>query len=286
MTVDTFEKWAADGRPWKEAQPVADLTRRLRGYGYTVYELGNDAHLRAVPPEDHTPYSATGWPKTSPYPYVHALDIMPPTKAGLPSLAQLGAQLFADKQTGAAAWLKYMNWEPSGPGGPCWHDEWQPNHTRGSSTDRGHIHISIRSDYTTSTAAAGYDPVARIRTGDDDMPLTGAQDTALSIAWEVADALRDGQDVTEARHNPVWLVGQIKALAADVATLKTQLFALSAKDLVDEQEVARQVLAVLTPSGIADAVLAALPPALAAQVVAELGQRLVDKQLGTPPATA
>jgi hypothetical protein len=284
VAPDTYDEWVADGAPWKPAQPVDDLARRLRGYGYTVYVLGDAGHLRAIPPEDHTPFSATGWPRSSPYPYVHALDIMPPTAAGLPSLAQLGAQLYADKQSGAAAWLKYMNWEPSGPGGPCWHDEWQPGHTRGPSSDRGHIHISIRSDYATSAAAAGYDPVARIRNGDD-MALTAAQDTALSIAWEVADALRDGQEVTEARKDPVWLVKQIKALAADVAALKTQLAALSAKDLVDEQEVARQVLAVLTPAGIADAVIGALPNELAAQVVNELSRRLVDKQLGTP-ATA
>jgi hypothetical protein len=277
MAIDTYEKWVADGSPWKPAQPIDDLSRRMRNYGYTVYVLGNDAHLHAYPPEDHTPYSATGWPKTSPYPYVHALDIMPPTTAGLPSLAQLGAQLYADKRNNSAAWIKYMNWEPSGPNGPCYHDEWQTSYTRSSSTDRGHIHISIRSDYTTSTAAANYDPVARIRTGDDDMPLTGAQDTALSIAWEVADALRDGQDITEARKNPVWLVQQIKAMSANVTALKTQVAALSAKDLVDEQEVARQVLAALTPAAIADAVVEALPNDVAGQVVEELRNRITPK---------
>jgi hypothetical protein len=76
---------------------------------------------------------------------------------------------------------------------------------------------------------------------------------------EVADALRDGQEVTEACKDPVWLVKQIKALSADVATLKTQLAALSARDLVDEQEIARQVLAALTPAAIADAVLGGCP---------------------------
>lgn len=186
MAVDTYQKWVADGSPWKPAHPVDDLAKRLRGYGYTVYVLGNDEHLHAQPPEDHVPYSATGWPKPSPYPYVHACDVMPPTKAGLPSLAQLGAQLHADKQTNTAAWIKYMNWEPSGPNGPCYHDEWQPNHTRTSSTDRGHIHISIRSDYTTSTAAANYDPVARLRPPPPPAPTPRRQ---LIIAAHLEDAM-------------------------------------------------------------------------------------------------
>jgi hypothetical protein len=230
VAPDNYAEWVADGKPWDPARPVDDLARRLRSYGYTVYTIGNAAHLHANPPEDHTPYSHTGWPRTSPYPYVHAMDIMPPTDSTLPSLAQLGAQFYADRVAGDASWIKYMNWEPRGVNtGPCWHDAWQPSHTRTASDDRGHIHISIRSDYTTSTAAAGYDPVARIRTGDDDMALTDAQDTALSIAWEVADALRDGQDTTDARKSPVWMVRQIKQVAGQTAANGAALTILAGK---------------------------------------------------------
>jgi outer membrane murein-binding lipoprotein Lpp len=121
-------------------------------------------------------------------------------------------------------------------------------------------------------------------TGDEqEMALTPAQDTALSIAWEVADALRDGQDITEARKDPVWLVKQIKSLSTDVATLKTQLDQLATKDLVDEQAVAKDVIAALTPAAIADAVVTALPKELAAQVINELSQRLATA--GTTPTT-
>jgi hypothetical protein len=279
VAPDTYDEWVADGKPWKPAQPIADLSTRLSGYGYTVYTIGNDAHLHANPPEDHTPYSHTGWPITSPYPYVHAMDIMPPTDSTLPTLAQLGAQLFADKQAGATVWIKYMNWEPQGVNtGPCYHDEWQPTHTRENSTDRGHIHISIRSDYTTSTAAAGYDPVARIRTGDDDMALTPAQDAWLYNASSVEGSAWQGSATAPVRDSAgktgtmqLGLVQTINAIAADVAALKTQL---ATKDMVDEQEVARQVLAALTPAAVADAVVAALPSDLAVQVVTELSQRL------------
>lgn len=176
MAVTTFSGWVADGRPWDPAFPVDDLAICLRGYGYTVYVLGNQDHATAQPPQDHMPYSHTPWPGRQPYPYVLALDIMPPPAGKkLPSLAKLGAQLYKDKQAGVPGvlWIKYMNWEPSGSSGPCYHDSWQPNHARTRSTDRGHIHISGRTDFVTSHAAAGYDPIARIR--GEDVALTDAE---------------------------------------------------------------------------------------------------------------
>lgn len=164
MAPDTYAEWKADGSPWEPARPIEDLSNTLRQYGYTVYVIGNLAHLQARPPQDHTPYSATGWPQPSPYPVVHAMDIMAPAVgSGLPGLSQLGAQLYLDKTNNVAPWIKYMNWEPQGPGGPCYHDAWEPNHSRTASNDRGHIHVSIRTDYTHSHAATNYDPVARLR---------------------------------------------------------------------------------------------------------------------------
>jgi hypothetical protein len=282
MATSAYYAWDRNGRPWREATPIKAIADTLRGHGYTVYTLGDDSHLTADQPEDHAPFSATGWPKTSPYPYVHALDIMPPTTAGLPSLAQLGAQLYADRQFGTASWLKYMNWEPSGPNGPCFHDEWQPGHTRSDSTDRGHIHISIRSDYTTSSAAANYDPVAAIR-GVDMTELTPAQDawlyTVSSVdgsAWQgsTTAAVRDANGKTGTMQ--LGLVTTIKAIAADVGLLKAQVATLAGKDLVDEPAIVAGVLAGLTPAGIAAAVAAALPAELAAQVISELSQRLAS----------
>jgi hypothetical protein len=110
-----------------------------------------------------------------------AMDIMPPTAgqrskltgALLPSLQDLAAQLYADKQSGhpGAAWLKYMNWEPDrNNGGPCYHDVWTPDHHRSDSGDRGHIHCSARTDFYLSGTADSYDLVARTM-GDTDMFL-------------------------------------------------------------------------------------------------------------------
>jgi hypothetical protein len=166
------------GKPYADCLPGAHLSARLRGYGYTVYTKGNDAHMEAVPPEDHTPFSQTGWPVESPEWYGHALDIMPQNiPAGCPTLAQLGAQMFNDKTANVAGArvIKYMNWEPNGQGLACYHDAWEPTHRRTPSTDRGHIHVSIRSDATHSDEMAGYDPVKRWRDNMTATPLTAGQ---------------------------------------------------------------------------------------------------------------
>lgn len=173
MPSADFFRWQRAGEPYTDARPVATLARTLRGHGYTVYTRGNDDHMEAVPPEDHTPFSQTGWPVESPEWYGHADDIMPqgiPT--GCPTLAQLGDQLFNDKTANVpgARLIKYMNWEPNGPGRACYHDAWEPTHKRTMSTDRGHIHVSFRSDATHSDEMAGYDPVQRWK--DKNMAIT------------------------------------------------------------------------------------------------------------------
>lgn len=233
-----YADWVRDGSPYTDCVPNVELARLLRGYGYTVYTKGDTSHMRATPPEDHTPFSATGWPVASPYPYGHAIDVMPPAAgSSLPSLAELGRQLFDDR-TGVipgAALIKYMNWEPNGPGGSCWHDAWQPSHTRTPSTDRGHIHLSWRSDATKKTLA-GYDPVARLR-GDDmtaadtwtydgipaPAPPYANDDWATNKKWRadnsLAEVVRQGRETA----------AKLAALAETVNTQGKMLLLLSSK---------------------------------------------------------
>lgn len=190
MALHTRTQWVRDGRPYQVAEPVADLHSILTGHGYTVYLLGDERHLRHIPPEDHCPFSAVGWPVESPYPWLFAADIMPPPAgSGLPSLQQLGAQLHGDKQAGhpGMQWLKYMNWGPDRDnGGPCYHDSWQPEYARRNSTDRGHIHLSGRSDCKSYSLPDGYDPVARIR-GER---MTGPADVWNSREVDIFDNWR------------------------------------------------------------------------------------------------
>jgi hypothetical protein len=187
----TYATWVADGSPWVDARPVRAVGDILAAHGYTVYYHGDQRHLTHVPPEDHTPFSATGWPGSHPYPYCLATDIMPPaagqksklTGRPLPGIDRLAAQLLADKQAGipATRWLKYMN--STDAAGQVWHDAWQPDHTRTTSSDSGHIHLSGRTDFADSGIADGYDLVAR--TEGDDMVIYG---------WDAShyDAIPDG----------------------------------------------------------------------------------------------
>lgn len=158
----TLSSWTRDGRPYTLCTPAATLKSTLERHGYTVYHYPDDHHLAAVPPEDHTPFSATGWPGPSPYGWGMADDIMPHRDPRMPTMAQLGAKILADKRAGVAglAWLKYMNWTDAA--GACWNESWTPTYRRNPSSDRGHIHTSCRSDYYLSTIAAGYDPVAAL----------------------------------------------------------------------------------------------------------------------------
>lgn len=165
MTVTTYQGWVNDGKPWKNCQPINDFIAMLRRHGYTGpgSGIGDQSHLTATPPEDHCPYSHTPWPGVQPYPYVMAIDIMP--SSGV-DIIWLGGQLYNDKSSNKAGTqaIKYINWTDSD--GNCFHDSWMPNHARYASTDRGHIHISFRTDYVTSTNMAAYDPFGGISLSD------------------------------------------------------------------------------------------------------------------------
>lgn len=242
MPNPAHDRWLRAGEPFTLARPLAALRACLRGHGYTVYDLGDSAHLLRDPPEDHTPYSATGWPLPSPFGWGFAVDIMPPPAArGLPTLAQLGAQLFADRQAGhpAVGWLKYINWEPGD--GKCWHDRWQPSYVRTTSTDRGHIHLSGRTDYQLSDVADGYDPVARLK-GAAMAELTAAQARALDILTRFTDprieALAKGYDKIRFggdAGDDVWLVKAVKELLARPAVVAGPVDEATIRRIVREE---------------------------------------------------
>lgn len=159
MTLAQRRDWERRGRPFQLAYPLARVRDVLRAAGYTVYDIGNQDHLDADPPEDHTPYSATGWPEWSPYGWGHAIDIMPPPAAAkLPSLQVLGRRFVNDRNSGRAPFIKYINWGPTSDREAV-QDRWQPNHERRPSRDTGHIHLSQRTDYTTSFLFDTYTPL-------------------------------------------------------------------------------------------------------------------------------
>lgn len=157
-----YKNWLTRGRPCKLSTPVADFSAYLHKHGYPVGTVGDARHMTHVPPEDHTPFSATGWPGHNTYGYVYAIDIMPPSpQSGLPSLARLAALMSADRNAGHVLWIKYMNWTPAGKS--CVHESWQPKRAVRASDDVGHIHVSVCSNFTLSHIAATYDPIGRLK---------------------------------------------------------------------------------------------------------------------------
>lgn len=280
MASQAYYDWVTNGSPWKFARPIQAVADRLRAHGFTVYLQGNQEHLTATPPEDHTPFSATGWPGTSPYPYCMAMDIMPPaagqtskiTGRALPTLQKLAAQLRSDKIAGlsAAQFVKYLNWEPGD--GNCWHDSWMPAYARRTSTDRGHIHVSARTDYYLSGAADGYDLVARVM--GDDMPLTNTDVDTILGRDAVPNPYAD-----RATNPAITVASALKAAAsADVKLdrVLALLQALSGKDFTDEPAIVAGVLAGLDPAVIA----AAIPKDLAQQLLDALASRLAQPPAG------
>jgi hypothetical protein len=164
--VHNLAEWRADGSPWRAARPLADIGARLTAHGYRVRILGGARDLTTDQPGDHVPWGAGGWPRPQRYPFVMAMDVEPPDPgSGLPSLQALGRQFRVDKLAGhpGVAWLSGLIWEPERDGGgPCWCDSWMPDYDRQPGDDRGHLHLSCRTDHTTAAVAAGYDPVGRL----------------------------------------------------------------------------------------------------------------------------
>ncbi len=158
MTVTDYQQWRADGSPWRPAAFIRTFAATMRGHGYTVGTIGAiSTHLDIPYPQDHAPYSHTPWPGSQPYPLVLACDVMDDGPVDLPTL---GEQLVADKNAGVPGtqWIKYLNWTDKH--GVCWDESWKPGPRRSPSGDRGHIHISGRTDYVDQETA--YDPIARI----------------------------------------------------------------------------------------------------------------------------
>jgi hypothetical protein len=164
--------WVRAGRPYAQSKPTAALKATGERHGWTVYGYPDKPHLVASRPEDHTPFSGTGWPIPAPRWVGNAVDIMPhgDAPADRSELAGLGRRIIADKDAGVPGteWIKYLNWTDER--GDCWHVSWESGRkvvTR--STDKGHIHVSGRSDTINETPAA-WDPWARMHgsTGEDD----------------------------------------------------------------------------------------------------------------------
>jgi hypothetical protein len=137
----------------------------------------------------------TGWPGKNKRWNARGLDIMPRSSsyAHRKENADIARQLIKDRDAGyaPAMWIKYINWTDEA--GNCYHVRWtdasKPNtHTVRASSDKGHIHISGRSDVDDDARADGYDPIARMKGQDmTDGPLSANAERGITAAYTGQD---------------------------------------------------------------------------------------------------
>ena len=245
MTSRQHRDWINRGKPDSGlALPLQLLANTLAAAGYTVFVYPNDAHLDAEPPEDHTYYSETGWPGTSPKWWRHAIDIMP-GHPGLPSLQTIGQNLFNARQSGQITWLKYMNWPSDGNLSSAVQDRWEPDHSRGSSSDTGHIHLS--SITGVEVLDASFNPLTSVVLTDNpsEADVTPEEHTKLDAVYNLYDQVQlPGGGATQFQ---VPITKVIKGIAADVAAVKAVVATPPPVTLSPDQlnQVVAQVVAAL-----------------------------------------
>lgn len=147
MATQAYYNWVSAGKPWHKATPVAQYQAAFLAAGWPVTSLGtlgDTAHLTADRPQDHTPFSVTGWPGVNPYPYVLAFDAGHLPAQGF-DMGPVVARWLQDARDGKTPWVKYIVWR-----GQLYdvRRDWEPS---GASGHYDHAHVSFRTDWYTKT---------------------------------------------------------------------------------------------------------------------------------------
>lgn len=156
MATSDYRRWVAAGRPFRRPPWLTQLRAQAAAAGVRFLgDLGNEEHLQADRPQDHTPFSYTEWPvQVSEY-VINAIDL-----AGGP----WAYRLLGLAKTGRAPWVKYINIDGrhySVKNG------WKPV----ASSDL-HGHVSGRTDHTW-TGLNGINPF--VEQGSDMQPSDNAR---------------------------------------------------------------------------------------------------------------
>lgn len=142
MAAAAFYAWDRLGRPAEPARPIREFVERMRlAYPGNVFSwYANEEHYQAEPPQDHTPFSATGWPLPSPRWVVFATDVMHKPNQGV-DCGVLFTYWLAEAKAGRMPWLKYLIWQAKVYDV---RNDWKPQANTGH---YDHIHLSARTDY-------------------------------------------------------------------------------------------------------------------------------------------
>jgi hypothetical protein len=245
-----YYTWDKLGRPLTPCRPVLEMVAGLKLYAPAAAGVlgwwADEAHYQADPPEDHCPYSSTGWPLTSPQWWVFATDVMHRPDLGLDCEVLAGYWL-AEARAGRMPWLKYLNWREQRFDV---RNAWRPVSTSGHND---HIHLSVRTDHL-NTSLAGWSI-----TPEADM--TPEQATQLA---EVHLLLTEGKRLGPAQTSdggiPIpWIVRKFWEVG-NTDTAQTQLLTA--------------IAAAEDSTAIAAAIADHLGPDVAADVAANLRDRL------------
>jgi hypothetical protein len=220
MATAAYRAWVKAGRPWHIANIVNDYRVALHDAGWAFAELGtigNEAHLQAETPQDHTPFSATGWPDEHPYPAVLALDAMNGARPS-PVMTSLVGYWLEEARADRTPWVKYINWQ-----GQKYdvRNAWAPRETSGH---YDHAHISFTTNW--ANQSVGSWPVTPDGGTDMDQALAN---THIADTWRTL-ALLSGTDASyqlegepSPRLEPNQLQASLNRLESAVAALAYQV---------------------------------------------------------------
>lgn len=146
MPLAVYYSWDKLGRPLEPARPIREVVERLRvaypraAEAHLFSWYADEAHYQAEPPQDHTPFSATGWPLESPRWVVFATDVMHRPDQGVDCFDLFPYWLYEAK-AGRMPWLKYLIWQAKR------YDLRNDYAPVDASGHFGHVHLSARTDH-------------------------------------------------------------------------------------------------------------------------------------------
>lgn len=190
MTSAQHQKWLNEGAPWHLAVPLVELEAAIVATfdprSDTIGTIGDASHLDAEPPEDHTPYSETGWPEPTPPFIVTALDY------DGPGWEALFEHLINERHAGRMMWIKYINYQGL-------HHSWEPDYKGSVSSDwKGHGHVSIRTDWCfTSTGLTHAQLVGTDATPGTPPPAPSSLREKIMTDWQTVTTGSTGQHVRD-----------------------------------------------------------------------------------------